>query len=185
MTPQEAALIVARLVEAYPIPAWTDGAAALWVEMLVDLERDAVARVVRDMIASRSTRPSIADVRTAVASACADAVYLPADEAWGVVQRALGTVGRYRPFPAHENPLVAHVVNQIGWQSICDSESIETVRAQFRMAYTAALQRQSALAAASPGASAPMAITTRHEPDQQIPHHVRELVAQVLGEAER
>lgn len=178
MTPHEARLIVARLVEAYPLPAWTDGAAALWVEMLEDLDRDTTARVVRDMIASRSSRPSIADIRSAVASASADVAYLAADEAWGVVQRAIGTVGRYRPFPT-DNPLVADVVESIGWQTICDTESIEVTRAQFRAAYTARLERERAFVAALPGAvSAPR---IRHESDTQIPHQMRALVAQVLG----
>lgn len=181
MTHAEAALIVARLVEAYPVPAWTDAAASLWVEMLIDLDRDTTAQVVRDLIATRSHRPAIADIRSGVASACADErVFLPADEAWGVVQKAIGQVGRYQPFP-RTHPLVAHAVDLIGWQTICDSESIETTRAQFRNAYTSLLDRTRATAAASLGARSVPQIPTRDDKNVIAIESVRSLVAQIGG----
>lgn len=183
MTDDEARLIVARLIEAYPVPAWTDGAAGLWVEMLRDLDRDATARVVRDMIASRPARPAIADIRVAIATSSSTTDLLASDEAWGHVQRAIGSVGRYRPFP-REHPLVAEVVESIGWQTICDTEAIEVTRAQFRQAYTQRLERARVQAAVSPGAGSAPQLTHRHESDPQIPQQMRELVAQVM-EAKR
>lgn len=176
MTRSEASLIVARLVEAYPVPAWTDAAADLWVEMISDLDRDVTAKVVWDLIATRTHRPAIADIRGGVASASADdLVYLPPDEAWGVVQKAIGSVGRYHEFPT-TYPLVAHAVNMIGWESICDSVSIEITRAQFRSAYTALLERAKTRAAVSPGATAAPRLSHSREPLVAI-----ESIAQLVG----
>ena len=123
MRQPECELIVAKLVEAYPVPAWTPGGVSLYVEMLLDLDRDICARAVRDLIATDPKRPSIAGIRRGVAEAAAladpRAGYLSPDEAWGVVQEAFGVIGR---------------------------------EAQFRLAYTALLERSLKRVASSPGA---------------------------------
>ena len=155
MRQPECELIVAKLVEAYPVPAWTPGGVSLYVEMLLDLDRDICARAVRDLIATDPKRPSIAGIRRGVAEAAAladpRAGYLSPDEAWGVVQEAFGVIGRERPFPDNF-PLVAHAVASMGWRTMCDSENLETLRAQFRLAYTALLERSLKRVASSPGA---------------------------------
>jgi hypothetical protein len=145
----------------WPVPAWTDDAIVLWAEMIHDLELAPASEVVKRLMQSQAERPSVAQIRREVAKLQAGpSTFLPPDEAWAYVSQCFGTVGQYREFP-DDYPLVKKAVDGIDWRDMCQSESIDVIRGQFRMAYSALLERSvvetatSAGALALPGASVP------------------------------
>lgn len=155
MTKAEAGKIVAMITTMWPVPAWTEDAVVLWAELLQDLDRDATARVVKQLMQTSADRPSVAQIRREVAKEQAASVgetFLPPDEAWAYVMRCFGSVGQYREFPA-DHALVKKAVDGIGWQEMCRSENLDVIRGQFRMAYTALLERSITEVAASEGAA--------------------------------
>lgn len=164
--------IVRRIVRAYPVPAWSTGQAALWLDELEDLDVGMLAQAARNWIRTKPERPSIADIRKAVAdlqfgNLSGSKLFLPADEAWDFVDGCFNTVGQYRNFP-NTHPLVKQAVDRMGWQSMCVSTNKDVLRGQFRHAYTALLERSLAESAASEGAaSAPSAVAPALE--QQTP----------------
>ena len=66
--------------------------------------------------------------------------------------RCFGCVGQYREFPA-DHALIKKAVDGIGWQEMCRSDNLDVIRGQFRMAYTALLERSITEVAASEGAA--------------------------------
>lgn len=58
-------------------------------------------------------------------------------EAYGEVLKAVRVYGMYKESEAMASltPLTKKVVEQIGYKDICTSTNLETIRAQFRMAY--------------------------------------------------
>lgn len=139
------AKIVAMLAAAYPTPAWTDEQARLYREMIADLDYEQASAATIDYIRSSSTRPTVAALRDAVRRRMEATHQLPSelepDEAWGWVNKCFVSVGRYRPFPTDQYPLVAETVARLGWETLCDSSNPEADRAHFHRAYQAALQR--------------------------------------------
>jgi len=115
--------------------------------MIGDLDHDAAAAAVESWIMSRSTRPTVADIRGAVVAELGQRNTikrdLEPDEAWGFVVRAMSELGRHRPFP-ETHPLVAAVVARLGWEYLCASANHEAGRARFLQLYQAALQRSRA-----------------------------------------
>jgi hypothetical protein len=155
VTEQDATKIVILLVATFPTPSWEKQTMQVCREMLVDLDAAATTQVVRDWIKTHDERPTIAAIRREVGklqAAASGASFLPADEAWSYVMRCFGSVGQYREFPA-EHPLVKKAVDGIGWPEMCRSDNIEVLRGQFRMAYTALLERSITEVAASEGAA--------------------------------
>lgn len=150
--------IVRKIVRAYPVPAWSPGQVSLWLEMLDDLDVLMLANAASDWIKTRSERPSIADLRKAVAdrqlgNLSGAKLFLPPDEAWEFVDGCFGSVGQYREFP-DTHPLVKQAVDRMGWISMCTSTNKDVLRGQFRHAYAPLLERSLAESAASRGASA-------------------------------
>ena len=153
MTKSEAGEVVAMITTLWPVPAWTEDAIVLWAELLADLDRDATARVVQRLMQTQDDRPMVAQIRREVAKAQQPAgMFLPPDEAWEYVRSCFGTVGQYREFP-DVHPLVKRAVDGMGWQEMCRSENVDVMRGQFRMAYTALLERSITEVAASEGAA--------------------------------
>lgn len=97
-------LIVRKVTRAYPVPAWSSGQIALWLEMLADLDVVMLAQVAAEWIKARSERPTIADIRKRVAdkqlgNAMGERLFMQQDEAWGYVYASISRVGRYRDSP--------------------------------------------------------------------------------------
>lgn len=159
MEAEQAVELIGYLVAAYPTPAWEKPTIRLWREEFVDLDHGVATAMVREWIRTHDQRPSIAAIRRGVAekqlvNAMGSKLFLPPDEAWEYVRGAFGSVGRERPFPT-EHPLVAEAVARIGWVAMCNSENQDVLRGQFRIAYTALLERSVAESAASAGAASP------------------------------
>lgn len=139
MTKSEAMAMVAMLAAAYPAANMTEQTPDVYAEMLRDLDADAAMRAARRLISTSKWLPTIAEIRQAVAEDGAGGVNR-AELAWSDVLKAISQFGIYRT-PEFDDPLVRVAVAAIGWQSICNSTNADTVRAQFRMAYKAAVAR--------------------------------------------
>ena len=89
--------------------------------------------------------PTIADLREK-----ADSIVNGERPDWGLgwheVQQAIQKYGYMQWEKAQEsmNPITREAVRRIGWQSICESENPETIRAQFRQVYEICEKRESA-----------------------------------------
>lgn len=154
MTEATAAKLVAMIAATYPTPGWEPATLKVYRDKLVDLDEAAAVAAVDAWIATHDERPTIAAIRREVAKLMQPAgMFLPPDEAWEYVRSCFGTVGQYREFP-DVHPLVKKAVDGMGWQEMCRSENVDVMRGQFRMAYTALLERSVAETAASAGAAA-------------------------------
>lgn len=143
MTPSEAAKLAATALTAYQhvrtvgaMTAKERGATMdLWGAVLGDLDySDANAALLRH-IATSEFFPTVAELRRIVA-ASQHGRRRPGIDAWGDVKAAISRDGRYRT-PRFDDPLVARVVESIGWVTICDSEDEMVERAHFARAYDA------------------------------------------------
>lgn len=114
---------------------------AFYVEMLKDIPPAALRAGVMYCINHCKFLPSIAEIRdatdraTAMASGASDEN--SAAEAWGRVQRAIASVGYTGRPDFSDDPILANVVNHLGWKEICQTPVDDTsiLRSQFRKAY--------------------------------------------------
>ena len=145
MTEDEASALVAMLATAFDVPAWQPERLQLFAANIGDLDYEATASAVQAWLRTETRRPMVADIRNAVRQQLEAALRLPGDlepdEAWGYVMRCFRQVGVYRPFPT-EYPLVAQVVERLGWRELCLSENMIADRARFLEIYRAALGRE-------------------------------------------
>lgn len=152
LTPLQQA--VALVAGAYPVPAWTPATLRAYERLLNDLDVGALQAAVEVWIRTHAERPTIADLRKAVAASQATAAaspYLDPDEAWAHVEASITRVGGYAEFP-DTHPLVAETVRAIGWQRLCQSDNTVADRAHFLQLYRARLERARRDDAATPGA---------------------------------
>lgn len=158
LTPHQQA--IALIAAAYPVPAWAVPTLRIYAQAVEDLDASALHAAVMTWLRTRNERPTIADLRKAVASGQAESVespYLEPDEAWAHVVAEITRTGRNRLFPARF-PLVAEVVRAMGWVEICDSTNQVADRAHFLQLYRGRLDRARRDDAATPGAQ-PQAAT--------------------------
>src|SRR5262245_22241371 len=104
MTNEEAIEIVMLLATEHDVPAWSRDRVKLYAELIRDLDAEPARAVVIELLRTREDRaaPHPATIRRLVAERRARELacgWLPVDEAWAEVQKALTCVGRYREFP--------------------------------------------------------------------------------------
>lgn len=117
-----------------------------YVEMLQDIQPEMVAIAVRKLINSSKFLPTIAEIReaaNAVVSMAYERTSLDADQAWGIVQKAIKSVGQYER-PSFDDAVLAETVDNLGWKEICQTPVDDTaiLRAQFRRAFEANQNRE-------------------------------------------
>lgn len=133
----EIAALVAVIGKAYTTFEADKERVALFVEMLSDLDTDALKAAIRQHIAVSKWPPTVAELREMCISISRPA--LPAwSDAWEETLDKIRTVGSYGS-PAFSHPLIRQTVQGMGgWQTMCQMEIEETAtwRAQFRDIYT-------------------------------------------------
>lgn len=106
---------------------------AAWASMLEDIApADGMAALKRHA-ATNKWPPTVAEIRSIVAESQHGRRRSGID-AWGDVRAAVSRDGRYRT-PTFADPIVARVVESLGWVEICDSEDETVTRAHFAKAY--------------------------------------------------
>lgn len=168
--------VVATVAAAYPVPAWAPMTLRTYEKALADLDVAALQAAALTWMQSYAERPTIADLRKAVAGRQAtDAAspYLDPDEAWAHVEASITRVGGYAPFP-DTHPLVAETVRVIGWRTLCQSDNPVADRAHFLQLYRTRLERARRDDAATPGAVPHAAMGERPSVVHQDPRRIEQ-----------
>lgn len=136
MEREEFKTIVKGLKAVYAQPAFIADADAfeIWYGMLQDLPYKQASLAAQRHMANSPFPPTIADIRKLCAG---EAGALNVDDAWGMVLKAIRTYGYMREAEALESlpEPCRGVVRNMGWQNLCQSETIMAERAFFRDSY--------------------------------------------------
>lgn len=153
MTDKEFETISLAIKAAYPnsniIP--DRYAMKVWYTLLRDIDFRVVQNALWEHMSTSVFPPSIADIRRLCTDRCEHPI-LNFEDAWGAVQKAIGTYGSEQPQKAFAelDELTCSVVKSLGWIRLCRSGNLVADRANFREAYEAkakALQRERQLPA--------------------------------------
>lgn len=138
MDKQQFATLAVAIKAAYPASKALEDKASMdfWFMMLKDIDYNIAENAIMEHICTNVFPPNIAEIRKLCMERCKKPV-LSFDEAWGTVQRAISTYGWYNPQEAFAtmDELTLSVVKNLGWSKLCQSESYEASRANFRIAY--------------------------------------------------
>jgi hypothetical protein len=134
-----------------------------WFEMVKDLPAPLVAAAIKSYASSHVFAPSIAEIRAEVLKASCPELSIGADEAWGMLHKAITKYGYNRPQDAFASlpAPVARCAERMGWRDLCLSEEQDVIRGQFRKAYETQMNRE--------------------KQDALVPLYVRERLAQLSG----
>jgi hypothetical protein len=109
----------------------------LWEKMLEDIPYELAENAIIKIIATAKFWPTVAEIREAAVSLQNPNMITPA-EAWSQANAALDKYGYYRADEgmAVLSPAIKKTIRALGgFESICTTENIETVRAQFLRMY--------------------------------------------------
>jgi len=153
MTYDDTVAVLAVLTAAIPNARVVQGTAAVWHQLLGDLDAEVAKAAALRVLAEHTGAwlPPPALIRQA-ATALADPHDPDPDEAWALVQAVMRQHGWMDPTGAYAAlpTLVATVARGLGWRALCEGTA-EVTRGQFRMAYATALERTRRQAAVPPG----------------------------------
>ena len=134
--------VIKLLGDVYPSYKLSSSAIEVYVRLLEDIPSQILELSALDHISHSTFFPSIAELRSAAFSIIEAADPIPtAYEAWSEVQVKIRQVGHFNS-PQFDNPLISHVVDQLGWRYLCLSENPVADRAHFVQAYQFLAERQ-------------------------------------------
>lgn len=140
MDKQQFATLAIGIKAAYPASKILEDNASMdfWYLMLKDIPNEVAENAIMEHICTNVFPPNIAEIRKLCMERCRP-LMLGFDEAWGIVQKAMGTYGSQHPQEAFAimDELTASVVKNLGWTRLCQSENTIADRANFREAYEA------------------------------------------------
>jgi hypothetical protein len=136
----EIKVVLGLLSIAYPNYVAKPGTAELYHSILESIPLDALQEAGRAYLASNNPFfPHPGALYQGAMDIVKSKNNLPSGmEAWGEVVAAFENVGMYRE-PTFTHPLIGNIVNQMGWQNLCQSENGMADRARFIDAYSASL----------------------------------------------
>ena len=122
--------------------------AILWEKALADIPYEVAEKAVIKVLSTSKFFPTIAEIRDATAQITQPRT-LDAIEAWGMIVQAIRKYGYYNQGAALQSlpEDVAEMVKRFTWRELCLSENVETLRAQFRMAWETQSKRKNELKA--------------------------------------
>lgn len=114
----------------------------LWEMMLGDMEVEIAKKAIQVHLSRSVYPPTVADIKDAAEKVSGPRT-LDAIEAWDMIGRAIRKFGYYRQVEAMESlpDDVAEMARRFTWDELCHSENVDTLRAQFRMAWEAQSKR--------------------------------------------
>lgn len=112
---------------------FTEEAISVWYEFFKDEDYEAFRKAVKRIIPLKQFMPSIAELKQEIATISNPVLQLNADEEWDNVLKAVRKYGSYRQDEAMQSlkPYTRNIARQIGYQRICQSESIQWERKEF------------------------------------------------------
>ncbi len=141
MTKKEIGKLIALAVSNFPNMQDKDLSmtAVLWEEMFSDMPYEFAKNALIKVLVTAKFWPTVAEIREAAVSLQNPNMITPA-EAWSQANAALDKYGYYRADEgmAVLSPAIKKTIRALGgFESICTTENIETVRAQFLRMYDA------------------------------------------------
>lgn len=140
MDKKQFATLAIGIKSAYPASKILEDTASMdfWYMLLSDIPYEVAENAIMEHICTNVFAPNVAEIRKLCMERCKQPVS-SFDEAWGVVQKAISKYGLSNAQEAFAtmDELTLSVVKNLGWRSLCVSESPEADRANFRMAYEA------------------------------------------------
>ena len=119
----------------------TDDKLDVWAELLSDLTEEQLKTGVKTFVLKhKEIYPNTNVVAYIREYGLGLATQMTPAEAWGLVLKAIGSVGVYG-VPKFENDAVKRSVDCVGWRDICMSPNIGVERAHFMRAYEALVAR--------------------------------------------
>lgn len=117
--------------------------AVLWEKSLSDIDYGTAEKALLKVLSTSRFFPTIAELREAIAD-ITNPRSIDAMEAWGLIGQAIRKYGFYRQAEAVASlpSDVADMVKRFTWRELCLSENIDTIRAQFRMAWETQSKRK-------------------------------------------
>lgn len=123
---------------AFPHVTLTKETAAVYAEMLADLDPQHSQQAVRRLLATSHFFPSIAAIREATIAVAMPSAPSGA-QAWAEVLLKIGEVGS-RGRPEWSHPTIATAVSTLGWWDLCMSDNQAVNRAHFWKVYDATVK---------------------------------------------
>ena len=115
----------------------------LWETMLSDIPFAVGLAAVKIHMSRSVFPPTVADIRNAAAQLTQPRI-MDAIEAWDLIVEAIRKYGYYREEEALASlpDDVAEMARRFKWRELCLSENVDTLRAQFRMAWETKSKRR-------------------------------------------
>ena len=153
MTKAEVAQLFMVIAAAYPrdtaFVAADKQMAGVWAKMLADVPYEIAENAVTAHVANSPFPPSIAEIRQWAAKAIIGRI-MSADDAWGIVLKAIRKYGIYEQKKAKElcGPEIWKAVLQLypTWEQLCMSENGVADRAHFMRMWESRCKREAELA---------------------------------------
>lgn len=127
----------------WPEEGKEDDVISLWEFMLSDLPVEVAKSAIQYHMSKSVYPPTVADIRSAAARV-SEVRTMDWYEAWSKIGTAIRQFGSYREREALESlpDDVAKMVKHFTWRELCMNENIDTLRAQFRMAWETMSKRK-------------------------------------------
>lgn len=117
--------------------------AILWEKALSDIDYKTAENALLKVLSTSRFFPTLAEIREAIAQ-ITQPRQIDAMEAWGMISDAIRKYGFYQQKEAMESLPgdVVEMVKRFTWRELCLSENVDTLRAQFRMAWDTQSKRK-------------------------------------------
>jgi hypothetical protein len=127
----------------WPEEGKEDDVITLWDMMLSDLPLPVAKSAIQYHLSKSVYPPTVADIRAAAARV-SEVRTIDWFEAWEKIGTAIRRFGSYRESEAIQSlpEDVARMVKHFTWRELCLNENIDTLRAQFRMAWETMSKRK-------------------------------------------
>lgn len=127
----------------WPEEGKEDDVITLWEMMLSDIPLDKAKQAITYHMSKSVFPPTVADIRDAAAKV-SEIRTIDWYDAWGRIGTAIRQYGIYREKEAVESlpEDVAGMVKHFTWRELCLNENVDTLRAQFRMAWETMSKRK-------------------------------------------
>lgn len=114
----------------------SEQAVQLWYMQLQDIDYNDATMFLNKWAATEKWSPSIADIRGGIAD-ITNGTIEDWGKGWAQVEKAIRNFGSYRVEDAYNSmdEITREVTQRLGFLNICQSENIQTDRANFRMLY--------------------------------------------------
>lgn len=112
---------------------FTEEQATVWYDFFRDEDFEAFRQAVKRIIPQKQFMPSIAELKSEIATLKNPILQLNADEEWNEVLKAVRRWGSYREEEALNSlkPYTKHIARMVGYTRICMSKDIQWERKEF------------------------------------------------------